>query len=120
MIAVGSTTVITALTIGLALVSTPALAGHYKCKALADDTIILTPFENDTVALAFNDGAPAEMTTYSHKGNVFTAEFQNVTGHQGATLIYILDTQTNNGYEFGHLPPKPAFATKMTCWWLER
>jgi hypothetical protein len=107
--------------LGFALVSSPSWAlSRYECKGLASQTIILTPYENGTVTLGFDKNPPEETTPFVHKGNVFTAEFQNVSGHPGATLIYIFDTVSNNGYEFGHIPPKPAFAAKMTCWWFEK
>jgi hypothetical protein len=107
--------------IGLFLFCTPSWAlSRYECKGLPNDNIVLTPYEDGTVILSFNNGPPEEKTTFVHKGNVFTPEFQNISGHQGASLIYILDTITNNGYEFGHVPPKPAFASKITCWWFER
>jgi hypothetical protein len=106
------------LAIGLVLFCTPGWAlSRYECKGTTPDTIVLTPFDDGTVTLGFNDGAPEEKTAFVHKGNVFTAEFQNVGGQAGTSLIYILDTVTNNGYEFGHKPPKPAFASKITCWW---
>jgi hypothetical protein len=107
--------------LSLSLLSTPSWAlARYECKGLAPQTIVLTPYNDGTVTLSFDKGEPEEKTTFVHKGNVFTAEFQNISGQQGATLIYIFDTMTSNGYEFGHLPPKPAFAAKMTCWWFER
>jgi hypothetical protein len=93
---------------------------RYECKGLASETIVLTPYNDSTVVLSFDKGPEVEKTTFTHNGNVFTAEFQNVGGHSGTTLIYILDTISNNGYEFGHMPPKPAFAAKMTCWWFEK
>jgi hypothetical protein len=114
-------TVTSALAIGLVLACTPSWAvSRYECKGLASDTIVLTPYSDGNVTLSFNKGEPAEKAVFVHKANVFTAEFQNVGGQPGASLIYIFDTLTNNGYEFGHLPPRPAAAAKITCWWFER
>jgi hypothetical protein len=115
------TIVTSALAIGLILTSAPSWAlSHFECKGISDDTIVLTPYEDGTVNLSFNKGSPEEQTTFVHKGNVFTAEFQNVGGQAGASLIYIFDTLTNNGYEFAHKPPKPGFAAKITCWWFAK
>jgi hypothetical protein len=112
------TIVTSALAIGLALFCTPSWAlSRYECKGITKDTIVLTPYEDNTVTLAFNKGAPEEKTVFMHKGDVLTAEFQNVSGQQGASLTFILDTITNNGYELAHIPQKPAFATKIMCFW---
>jgi hypothetical protein len=118
---VGKAVNIALAALGFALLSSPSWAlSRYECKGLASDTIVLTPYDNGTVTLGFEKKPPEETAPFVHKGNVFTAEFQNVSGHPGASLIYIFDTLSNNGYEFGHIPPKPAFAAKITCWWFEK
>jgi hypothetical protein len=109
------------LAISFTLLCAPSWAlSRYECKGLTKDTIVLTPYEDGTVTLSFNNGAPEETTTFVHKGNVFTAEFQNVGGRVGFGLIYIFDTITNNGYEFARTPPKPGFAAKITCFWFAK
>ena len=80
---------------------------------------MLTPYENGSVNLSFNDGPVQESATFTHKGNVLTAEFKNVGG-AGALYIVILDTVAKNGYEFVHMASKPAFASKMACLWFAK
>jgi hypothetical protein len=110
-------TIITSV-LALVLFCTPCWAlARYECKGISSDTIVLTPYQDGTVNLSFNKGEPQETTAFVHVGNVFTAEFQNIGGQAGASLIYIFDTMTNNGYEFFHKPPKPGVAAKITCWW---
>ena len=69
---------------------------RYECKGLAADKIVLTPYQDGSVNLSFNDGGVMETTKFSHKGDVFTAIFKDVTGSTGAVLIFIIDTITRN------------------------
>lgn len=101
--------------------SSPALAlSRYECKGLTNDTIVLTPFNDGSVTLSFDNGPVKEKSIFVHKGNVFSVEFRGLDGVAGASLIYVSDTLTNNGYEVGRAPPKPLFAAKIACRWFEK
>ena len=46
---------------------------RYECRGLSADKIVLTPYQDGSVNLSFNDGGVAETAKFSHKGDVFTA-----------------------------------------------
>ena len=90
-----------------------------ECRGLTADLIVLTPYQDGTVNLSFDKGPVLETASFTHKGDVFSVVFHNVTGTKGAMLGYIIDTITRSGYEIGQKPNGPAFATKVTCWWYQ-
>jgi hypothetical protein len=101
--------------------SSPTLAlSRYECKGLTNDIIVLTPFDDGSVTLSFDNGPVKEKSVFANKANVLSAEFRNLDGVAGTSLIYIVDTLTNNGFEIGRMPPKPLFAAKIACRWLEK
>ncbi|PWT82908.1 MAG: hypothetical protein C5B58_07435 [Acidobacteria bacterium] len=91
---------------------------RYECRGITADKIILTPYQDGSVNLSFNDGDVTETTKFSHKGDVFTAIFKNVTGGRSSLLIFIIDTITRNGYEVFDLP-QGSGSVKITCWWYQ-
>jgi hypothetical protein len=104
----------------IATLASPALAlSRYECKGLASETIVLTPFQDGSVNLSFDKGPVEATAKFSHHGDVFSAEFDNVNGVQDAMLIFIFDTITKNGYEYFRLPSKGSGAAKITCWWFQ-
>jgi hypothetical protein len=92
---------------------------RWECRGITPDKIVLTPYQDGTVHLSFNDGGVTEAALFSHKGDVFTAIFKDVTGVKGALLVFIIDTITRSGYEAFDLPGRSSGATKVTCWWYQ-
>jgi hypothetical protein len=93
---------------------------HWECKGLTADTAILTPYQDGTVNLSFNKGGVAETSHFSHHGNIFTVFFRDISGVKGASLIYIIDTVTREGYEAFEKPGGEAGAAKMICFWFDK
>ena len=109
-----------AVAIAFSLIPHSVLAlARWECRGLTDDKIVLTPYHDGTVNLSFDDGAVTETARFSHKGDVFTAIFKDVTGVKGTLLAFVIDTISRNGYEVFDLPSKASGATKMTCWWYQ-
>jgi hypothetical protein len=93
---------------------------RFECRGLTADKIVLTPYQDGTVNLSFNDGGVEETAKFSHKGDVFTATFQDIGGAKGTLLVYIIDMITRNGYEVFNFPQKQrSGSAKMTCWWYQ-
>jgi len=92
---------------------------RWECRGLTADKIVLTPYQDGTVNLSFDDGPVRETTKWTHKGDVFTAIFQRVSGVNGAMLGYIIDAITRNGYEFFQKNDGQSGAAKMTCWYYQ-
>jgi hypothetical protein len=93
---------------------------RWECRGLTADLIVLTPYEDGTANLSFDKGPIQATAPFTHKGDVFTVIFQNLSGVQGAMLGYIIDTISRSGYEIGQNPSKPAaFAAKLTCYWYQ-
>ena len=64
---------------------------RYECKGLAADTITLTPYQDGSVNLSFDKNVTIAGTTkFTHKGDVFAAEFNLPAG----MLVYVFDTLT--------------------------
>jgi hypothetical protein len=104
----------------LAALNSSAFAiSRYECKGLASETIVLAPYQDGSVTLAFDNGPAIDKTVFVHKGDVFVAEFKDLEGNEGSGLLFNLDTVAKNGYEVASLPNRAPFATKMTCWWLQ-
>jgi hypothetical protein len=107
-----------AVLIGLLLLPQSALAlARWECRGITADKIVLTPYQDQTVNLSFNDGGVDGTTSFSHHGDVFTAIFKDLNGVKGTIYALIIDTITRSGYEVVDIPGKPSGATKMTCWW---
>jgi hypothetical protein len=87
--------------------------------SLTADKIVLTPYQDQSVNLSFNDGGAEATTQFTQHGDVFTAIFKNLNGVKDTLYILIIDTITKSGYELGDLPDKHAGAVKMTCWWYQ-
>jgi hypothetical protein len=110
-----------AVAIGLSFIPHNASAlARWECRGLTPDKIVLTPYQDGSVNLSFNDGGVTETTRFSHKGDVFTAIFKDVTGGNGTLLVFIIDTITRTGYELFDQPGKGSGATKITCWWYQK
>jgi hypothetical protein len=90
---------------------------RWECRGITADKIVLTPYQDGSVNLSFNDGGVEATTQFSHHGDVFTAIFKDLNAHQGTLYVLIIDTITRNGYEVIDMPTKHGGATKMTCWW---
>ncbi len=104
----------------LAALNSSAFAlARYECKGLASQTIVLAPYEDGSVTLSFDKNPAIDKTVFVHKGDVFVAEFKDVEGNKGSSLLFILDTQAKNGYEVASLPDRAPFAAKITCWWFQ-
>ena len=101
------------------LANSATALSRWECRGITADKIVLAPFDDGTVSLSFNGGAPTERAEFVLKGDVFYARFKDVTGVKGADLGFIIDTITRNGFEFGQQPGKAGVATKITCWWYQ-
>jgi hypothetical protein len=63
-----------AVAIGFSLISHDVLAlARWECRGITDDKIVLTPYQDGSVNLSFNNGGVTETAKFSHKGDVFTA-----------------------------------------------
>jgi hypothetical protein len=98
----------------IAMLDSPVLAlARYECKGLASDTITLTPYHDGSVNLSFDKNVTIVGTTgFTHKGDVFAAEFHA----GGGMLVYVFDTITKNGYEYFRTADQKFEAAKITCW----
>jgi len=106
---------------GLLLLPQNASAlARWECRGVTDDKIVLTPYQDGSVNLSFNDGAVTETTQFSHHGDVFTAIFKNLNGVANTLYVVIIDTITRNGYEAFDMPGKPGGASKIVCFWYEK
>ncbi len=106
---------------GSLLLPQSALAlSRWECKGLSADTVVLTPYQDGAVSLSFNKDGVSETSRFSHHGDIFTAFFRDVSGVKGATLIYIIDTITREGYEAFDKPGGEAGAAKMVCFWFDK
>lgn len=93
---------------------------RYECKGLTADKIVLTPYQDGSVNLSFNDGGVVATTKFSHHGDVFTAIYRDVEGVKGTLMVFVIDTIARNGYEVFYLPARPpGGASKITCWWYQ-
>jgi hypothetical protein len=109
-----------AVAIGFLLTPHSVLAlARWECRGITDDKIVLTPYQDGSVNLSFNDGAVVETARFSHKGDVFTAIFKDVTGAKSTLLAFIIDTITRSGYEVFDHPSRGSGAIKMACWWYQ-
>jgi hypothetical protein len=103
----------------LALSGSPAWAvSRYECKGVASETTVLTPFEDGSVDLSFNKGPVKATANFTHKGDVFMAEFANLE-RAATSYMVVFDTLTKKGYEIVRLPNLPAIAAKITCSWFD-
>jgi hypothetical protein len=93
---------------------------RWECRGITADKIVLTPYQDGSVNLSFNDGGVEARTEFSEHGDVFTAIFKDLNNVRDTLYVLIIDTITRNGYEVFHLPGKPSGATKMTCWWYQQ
>jgi hypothetical protein len=91
--------------ISLSLLPQNALAlARWECRGITADKIVLTPYQDGSVNLSFNDGGVEATSQFADRGDVFTAIFKDVNGVAGALYILVIDTITRNGYELIDLP----------------
>jgi hypothetical protein len=100
--------------IGLLLLPQNVFAlDRWECRGNTADKIVLTPYQDQSVNLSFNDGGVEATTQFSYHGDVLTAMFQDLNGP--TLYIVIIDTIARNGYEVVQIPGQEAVATKITC-----
>ena len=72
----------------LAALNSSAFAlARYECKGIASQTIVLAPYEDGSVTLAFDKNPVIDTTVFVHKDDVFVAEFKDVEGNKGSSSL---------------------------------